>query len=45
MLCLKNIKGETFATGSRISPRDAAARIFMTNYSTGRTTARKDARL
>jgi hypothetical protein len=44
MLCPKNIKGETFATGSKNIKARYCPRIFITNYNTGRTPARKDAR-
>ena len=44
MLCPKNIKGETFATGSKNIKARYCPRIFITNYSTGLRATRKDIR-
>jgi hypothetical protein len=44
MLCPKNIKGETCATGNKNFTARPASRAFMTNYSTGGAPTRKDAR-
>jgi hypothetical protein len=44
MLCLKNIKGETFCVRLK-NFKAQLPHAFMTKYSTGNAPARKDARL